>query len=59
MSSFTEELDKELVARIETIESSDYKYPPRFNKNDWTWMAVTTVVFFITTVALAVYCAAN
>ena len=58
MESMTEELDRELLARLETMESPDYKYPPRFNKNDWLWMAVCTAACLIATVALAAYCAA-
>ena len=55
MSSLSDELDKEILARIETIESPDYKYPPRFKKSDYIGMALMGVVCFIGSVAVIIY----
>ena len=55
MSSFSDELYKEIDARIAEIESPDYKYPLRFRKIDWIGMAFCAAVCLIGSVVVIIY----
>ena len=55
MSSFSEEIDREIEERIAAIESPDYEFPKRFNKADWTGIAVLTAVCLIGSIGVIIY----
>lgn len=55
MSSFSEELDKEILARIEEMESPEFKYPPRFRKGDWIGFAIVAAVCLIGSVGVIIH----
>ena len=55
MSSFTDDINRDILERIETIESPEYEYPPRIKKSDYIGMAVMVVVCLIGSVGVIYY----
>jgi len=53
--SFSEELNKEILSRIELMESPDYQYPPRFRKNDWIGFGLVLAACLIGVVGVVIY----
>lgn len=47
MKSFDDELNEELIKRIEIIESSSYEFPKKLNKIDYIAIIITIVICFI------------
>ena len=55
MSSFSDELNRDILERVEAIESPDYKYPPRIKKADYIGFALLAVVCLAGSVAVILY----
>ncbi len=55
MSSFLEQLSREIDLRIEEIESPDYQYPKRIRKADWIGLFLVVLVSAAIIIGLVVY----
>ena len=51
MKSFEDELNEDLIKRIEIIESSNYEFPPKFNKMDYIVVIITIFICLVGIVA--------
>jgi len=55
MSSFIDEINKDILERVEEIESPDYVFPERFKKGDYIGLALVAAICLIGSIAVIIY----